>query len=58
MGVRTHVCLVKVQAQSKGSLLGLMPRLQEEWLQEVVYLEEGIVWFPVTPTTVEWKALW
>lgn len=35
MGVRTHVCLVKVQAQSKGSLLGLMHRLQEEWLQEV-----------------------
>lgn len=58
MGVRTYVCLVKVQTQSKGCLLGLMHRLQEEWLQEVVYPEEGTVWFPVTPTTVEWKALW
>lgn len=65
MGVRTHVCMgharvppVKVQTQSEGNLLGLMHRLQEEELQEIVYLEEGIVWCLVTPTTVEWMALW
>lgn len=64
VGVRTHVCLgrpkvpVKVQTQSEGNSLGLMHSLQEEGLPEVVYLEEGIVWCPVTLTTVQWKALW
>lgn len=49
---------VKVQMRGEGYLLGLMHRLQEEWLQEIVYLEEGIVWCQVTPAAVEWKALW
>lgn len=69
VGVSTHVCPghgrapVKVQTQSEGYLLGLMHRLQKEWLQEGCVSGGKHCMVPGDtdyrlPIAVEWRAMW